>query len=60
MKVEDRSGILDAGTQIVCICETEEESVIMDLLGPPDTKVHGELRLSDGYGEFYIRLEPET
>lgn len=59
MRVEDRSKIMDAGTQIICICEDEEESKIVDLLGKPNSKVTGELRLSDDYGEFYIRLEPQ-
>ena len=58
MRVEDRTGVMDAGKQIICICEGEYESQIVDLLGKPGGKVQGELHLSDGYGEFYIRLEP--
>jgi len=60
MRVEDRTGIMGAGIQIICVCENEEESKIMDLLGKPDAKVEGELRLSDGYGEFYIILRPSV
>ena len=59
MRVEDRTGIMDAGKQIICVCETEAESTIVDHLGKPGDKVKGELCLSDGYGEFYIRLEPQ-
>ena len=60
MRVENRSGIMDADTQIICICENETESKIVDLLGKPDDKIKGELRLSDGYGEFYILLKPKS
>lgn len=60
MKVEDRTGVMDAGKQIVCICENEHESKILDILGKPDAKVEGELKLSDGYGEFYIILRPKS
>lgn len=58
MLIEDRSNIMDSGTQVVLICENQDESKILDLLGTPNSKVKGELRLSDGYGEFYVRLEP--
>ena len=60
MKVENRSRVMDAGTQIICVCENETESRIVDLLGKPGSKVKGELHLSDGYGEFYIRLSPDS
>lgn len=60
MRVEDRTGVMDAGTQIVCICEGEEESQLVDLLGKPGSLIQGQLCLSDGYGEFYIRLEPRN
>ena len=58
MRVEDRTGIMDAGKQIICVCEDEVDSEIVDILGKPGAKVEGELCLSDGYGEFYIILRP--
>jgi len=59
MRVENRTkSYKDANVQIICICENEEESKIVDLLGKPESKVTGELHLSDGYGEFYILLKP--
>lgn len=60
MRVEDRTGVMgdSADAKIICICESEDEALTVDLLGKPGTKVKGELRLSDGYGEFYILLEP--
>ena len=62
MRVEDRTGVMkdeeDKNPNIICICEDEAESQIVDLLGKPGSKVFGELHLADGYGEFYIRLEP--
>ena len=58
MRVEDRTGIMDAGKQIICVCEGEVENKIVDILGKPGSKVEGELCLSDGYGEFYILLKP--
>jgi len=58
MRVEDRTGIMDAGKQIICVCEGELESKILDVLGKPGSKVKGELCLSDGYGEFYVLLKP--
>ncbi|NIP51474.1 MAG: hypothetical protein GWN94_10535 [Phycisphaerae bacterium] len=64
MRVEDRTGVMrerdDKTPTIILICEDEAESRIVDLLGDPGQAVTGELRLSDGHGEFYIRLEPET
>lgn len=60
MKVEDRTGVFGSGKQIICVCEYEEESKIVDILGKPGAKVEGELRLSDGHGEFYIVLRPRA
>lgn len=51
--------------KVVLICESDEESAIIDLLGDDFSKddgipVSGEIRLSDGYGEHYILLgKPE-
>lgn len=59
MKIEDRTGVFGAGTQIICVCETEGESKLVDLLGKPNSQVEGELRLSDGHGVFYIILRPK-
>lgn len=58
MKVLDRTGVFGAGNQIIMVCETDEESRTVDILGKPGSKVKGELRLSDGHGEFYILLKP--
>ena len=58
MRVEDRTGVFGAGTQIIIFCESEAEAEILDLLGKPGDKVQGELRLSDGYGVFYVLLKP--
>lgn len=50
--------------QLLLICENEEESVILDgVFGNEVGKdgfiasVEGEVRLSDGYAEHYIRIE---
>ena len=62
VRVEDRTGVMkpadDKTPNIICICEDEAESKIVDLLGKVGARVQGELHLADGYGEFYIRLEP--
>lgn len=59
MRIEDLTGIMDAGKQIICVCESEAESKIVDLLGKLGAKVEGELCLADGYGQFYILLRPK-
>ena len=43
---------------LVLLPESVEESKIINLLGQPDTKLTGEIRLADGYGEHYILLQP--
>lgn len=61
MRVEDRTGVMkpnDKTPNIIFICEHETESRIVDLLGKPGDRVTGELHLSDGYCEFYVRLGP--
>ena len=64
MRVEDRTGVMCQAEKerktprIICICEDERESKLVDKLGKIGGKVVGELCLADGYGEFYIRLEP--
>ena len=63
MRVEDRTGVMkpegDKKTpNVIFICEHESEARVVDLLGKPGDRVTGELHLSDGYGEFYVRLEP--
>jgi hypothetical protein len=37
----------------------EAESKLIDLAGQPGTRVEGEIRLADGYGEHYILLRPK-
>jgi hypothetical protein len=49
---------MDSGKQIIVVCESEDECEIVDILGKPGDAVKGEIKLSDGYGECYIRLEP--
>ena len=58
MQVLDRSGVMDAGVQVALVCETQGESAILDSLGKPGDRVCGELRVSDGYGQFYILIKP--
>ena len=68
MRIEQREFKQDDGTikkSVVIICETDEESKLLDSIGEPKETgsfkyhVRGELRLSDGYGEFYVHLEPD-
>lgn len=63
MRVEDITGVMKYGDDktpnIILICEDELESMLVDKLGKIGDRVCGELRLADGYGEFYIRLEPQ-
>lgn len=42
--------------RILLICETPMECHLLDLVGDVDQQVKGELRLSDGYGDFYLML----
>lgn len=61
MRVEDRTGVMQGKKvtpRIICICEDEDESKLIDKLGKIGGKVVGELCLADGYGEFYIDLKP--
>lgn len=64
MIVEDRTGVMrpedDKTPNIIFVCEDEEECRIVDRLGKPGDKVTGELHLSDGCGEFYVRLGPHV
>lgn len=59
MRVEDRSGVMEnkPTPKVICICEDETESKIIDKLGKIGGKVVGVLCLADGYGEFYIDLK---
>lgn len=68
MRIEPRVFKNDDGTEkksVVIICETDEESKILDSIGEPkevgnyNYEVRGELRLSDGFREFYISLEAD-
>jgi len=43
---------------LVVIFETENESQLIDRFGQPGTKFVGEIRLTDGYGEHYLLLQP--
>ncbi len=65
MRVEDRTGVMTSAEdrdipRIILICEDETESQLVDKLGKPGDRVSGSLQLADGYGEFYIRLEPQV
>ena len=68
MRIESREFKQDDGTikkSVIIICETDEESKILDTIGQPrecgnsNHQVKGELRLADGYGEYYVHLEPD-
>lgn len=59
MKIERRS--LDAARDefFIFIAETEEESLILDQMGGLDQRFNAtcELRLADGYGEYYLSVK---
>ena len=68
MRIESREFKQDDGTikkSVIIICETDEESKILDIIGEPKEcgnykhDVRGELRLADGCGEFYVSLESD-
>jgi hypothetical protein len=59
MRIETRATLASNGAtvdRILLICETPLECQFLDFLGQPGDKVTGELRLSDGYGDFYLAL----
>lgn len=63
MKLESRRRTKPDGSQhhdLICIAENETESKIVDLLGQPGTSFIGEIRLSDGYGEHYLLVQPNS
>ena len=39
---------------LLVIPETDAEKEILDEMGPLDTTLEAELRLSDGYGDYYL------
>lgn len=63
MRIETR--VFKNETFLVLVCESEEESQKLDLVFGNKVKddsgliadVFGEVRLSDGYGDHYIRLK---
>lgn len=58
MKVDKRE--FEGDTFVLLICESETEAQLLDLVGVPGDWVGGELALSAGVGEFYLRLKQPT
>ena len=63
MRLEIRQ-FKDVPPKLLFICETEGESQMLDTIASRVkdgdgfiAKVKGEIRLSDGYGEHYLRVE---
>ena len=44
---------------LIVVAEDGGDSRMLDLLGAVGTKICGEIRLSDGYGEHYLLIQPK-
>ena len=55
MRVECRR--FKTRVNLLVIPETDAEKELLDEMGPLDTTLEAELRLADGYGEYYLLVK---